>query len=87
MEIGEKKEKGAILKVAEEWDHDNELQIDILNEVLPDASIWLTKEEVKKLIQHLISVFPCSQTIDEAYLTSKLNESDPSKRWYPTDEI
>lgn len=30
---------------------------------------------------------PCSQTIDEAYLTSKLNESDPSKRWYPTGKI
>lgn len=60
MEIGEKKDKninkGAILKVADEWDHDNELEIDILSEILPDASIWLTKEEVKKLIQHLISV-------------------------------
>ena len=33
------------------------------------------------------NAIPCSQTIDEAYLTSKLNESDPSKRWYPTDTI
>ena len=30
---------------------------------------------------------PCSTTIDEAFLTGKLNESDPSKRWYPTDKI
>lgn len=30
---------------------------------------------------------PCTQTIDEAYLTSKLNETDPSKRWYPTGKI
>ena len=30
---------------------------------------------------------PCSQTIDEAFLTDKLNEADPSKRWYPTDKI
>ena len=30
---------------------------------------------------------PCSQTIDETFLTQKLNESDPSKRWYPTDKI
>ena len=33
------------------------------------------------------NAIPCSQTIDEAYLTEKLNESDPSKRWYPTDTI
>ena len=33
------------------------------------------------------NAIPCSQTIDEAYLTSKLNEADPSKRWYPTDKI
>ena len=30
---------------------------------------------------------PCSQTIDETFLTGKLNEADPSKRWYPTDKI
>ena len=30
---------------------------------------------------------PCTQTIDEAYLTSKLNETDSSKRWYPTGKI
>jgi len=29
----------------------------------------------------------CSDVIDEAYLTAKLNEADPSKRWYPTDKI
>ena len=33
------------------------------------------------------NAIPCSQTIDETYLTSKLNEADPSKRWYPTDKI
>lgn len=33
------------------------------------------------------NAIPCSQTIDEAFLTEKLNEADPSKRWYPTDKI
>ena len=33
------------------------------------------------------NAIPCSQTIDEAFLTEKLNEDDPSKRWYPTDKI
>jgi len=30
---------------------------------------------------------PCNQTIDEAFLTEKLNEADSSKRWYPTGKI
>ncbi len=30
---------------------------------------------------------PCNTTIDETFLTGKLNEADPSKRWYPTDKI
>jgi len=33
------------------------------------------------------NAIPCSQTIDQAYLTDKLNETDPSKRWFPTDSI
>jgi hypothetical protein len=33
------------------------------------------------------NAIPCSQTVDEAFLTDKLNEADPSKRWYPTDKI
>jgi len=33
------------------------------------------------------NAIPCNQTIDSAFLTGKLNESDPSKRWYPTDKI
>ena len=28
-----------------------------------------------------------SDTIDTAYITAKLNEADPTKRWYPSDRI
>jgi len=33
------------------------------------------------------NAIPCSQTIDQDFLNEKLNEADPSKRWYPTDKI
>lgn len=30
---------------------------------------------------------PCNTVVDAAYVTAKLNEADPSKRWYPSDDL
>ena len=44
------------LEVGTEFDQDQELEITILNNDGDDTSIWLKKEEVKRLIEHLQNV-------------------------------
>ena len=44
------------LEVGSRFDKDQDLEITILNNVGDDSSVWLNKEEVKRLIKHLINV-------------------------------
>ena len=44
------------LEVGTEFDIEQALEITILNNDGDDASVWLNKEEVKRLIEHLINV-------------------------------
>lgn len=44
------------LEVDTEFDQEQELEVTILNNYGDDASIWLNKEEVKRLIEHLQNV-------------------------------
>ena len=43
------------LWVAEKFDEEKELEIDIIGGILDDRSIWLNKEQVKELIQVLLN--------------------------------
>ena len=43
------------LRVAEKFDEEKELEIDIIGGYLDDRSIWLNKEQVKELIQVLLN--------------------------------
>jgi hypothetical protein len=43
------------LRVAEKFDEEKELEIDIIGGTLDDRSIWLNKEQVKELIQVLLN--------------------------------
>jgi hypothetical protein len=43
------------LWVAEKFDEEKELEIDIIGGTLDDRSIWLNKEQVKELIQVLLN--------------------------------
>lgn len=44
------------LEVGTEFDHEQELELTILNSDSDDTSVWLNKEEVKLLISHLLNV-------------------------------
>lgn len=44
------------LEVGTRFDKDQDLEITILNNDGDAASVWLNKEEVKRLIKHLINV-------------------------------
>jgi hypothetical protein len=44
------------LEVGTEFDQEQELELTILNSDGDDTSVWLTKEEVKRLIEHLQNV-------------------------------
>lgn len=44
------------LEVGTEFDKDQDLELTIFNSDFNDASIWLNKEEVKRLIEHLQNV-------------------------------
>ena len=44
------------LEVGTDFDQDQELEITILNNDGGDTSVWLNKEEVKRLIEHLQNV-------------------------------
>ena len=44
------------LEIATEFDEDKELEVTILSGYWNDLSVWLTKEEVKRLIEHLQNV-------------------------------
>lgn len=44
-----------VLEVSDKFDEEKEIEIDILSPQ-GDRSIWLTKEEVKRLIEHLVNV-------------------------------
>ena len=55
MKIYKKDFNDCILEVSDKFDHDNEIEIDILSPE-GDRSIWLTKEQVKKLIENLVNV-------------------------------
>jgi len=47
---------GKELEVGIEFDIDKELELTILNEDGADVSVWLSKEEVKRLIEHLQTI-------------------------------
>ena len=55
MKIDRTAYNDSILEVSDKFDGDNEIEIDILNPE-GDRSIWLTKEEVKRLVSHLVNV-------------------------------
>jgi hypothetical protein len=44
------------LELGTEFDKEEELELTILNSDGDDTSVWLTKEEVKRLIEHLQNV-------------------------------
>ena len=44
------------LEVGTEFDHEQELELTILDNDGDDTSVWLNKEEVKRLIEHLQNV-------------------------------
>ena len=44
------------LEVGTEFDKQQALEITILNNNGDDTSIWLNKEDIKRLIEHLINV-------------------------------
>lgn len=44
------------LEVGTDFDQELELEITILNNDGDDTSVWLNKEEVKRLIEHLKNV-------------------------------
>jgi hypothetical protein len=45
------------LEIGTEFDQEQELEITILNDYDDDTSVWLNKEEVKRLIEHLQKMF------------------------------
>jgi hypothetical protein len=44
------------LEIGNKFDEDQELEFTILNKDGDDTSVWLTKEEVKRFIEHLQNV-------------------------------
>lgn len=44
------------LEIGTEFDHEQELELTILNNYGDDTSVWLNKEQVKRLIEHLQNV-------------------------------
>jgi hypothetical protein len=44
------------LEIGTEFDQEQELELTMLDNVGGDASVWLNKEEVKRLIEHLQNV-------------------------------
>jgi hypothetical protein len=56
MQIDKRDTNDSILEIADALDEDGELEIDILSAHSADLSVWLTKDEIKQLITHLISV-------------------------------
>ena len=44
------------LEIGTEFDQEEELELTILNSDGVDTSVWLKKEEVKRLIEHLQNV-------------------------------
>ena len=55
MEIDKRDFNDCTLQVSDKFDVEKEIEIDILSP-RGDRSIWLTKEEVKRLIDHLVNV-------------------------------
>ena len=55
MKIDRMNFNNSILEVSNKFDEENEIEIDILNP-MGDRSIWLTRKEVKQLIDHLVNV-------------------------------
>lgn len=56
MQIDRRNYNDSILEVSDEFDEETEIKIEILSSHGDDRSIWLTKEEVKSLINHLVNV-------------------------------
>jgi len=48
--------EGKELEIAEDFDAEKELEVTILDKYNNDASIWLTKPQVKRMIEHLVNV-------------------------------
>ncbi len=44
------------LEVGEEFDAEKELELTILDKNNDDCSVWLTKRQIKRLIEHLVNV-------------------------------
>lgn len=55
MKIDRRDFNDCILEVSGNFDEEKEIEIDILSPQ-GDRSIWLTKEDVKRLIEHLVNV-------------------------------
>jgi len=56
MEIDKTDFNDSILEVSDKFDEDKEVEISITGSKFYDRSVWLTKEEVKRLIDHLVNV-------------------------------
>jgi hypothetical protein len=50
--------QGKELEIAEYFDDDKELEVTILdkNKFHNDSSLWLTKPQIKRMIEHLVNV-------------------------------
>ncbi len=44
------------LQLGEHFDDEKELELTILDKNNNDSSVWLTKRQIKRLIEHLVSV-------------------------------
>lgn len=44
------------LEVGDEFDAEKELEVTILDNNNDDVSVWLTKPQVKRMIEHLVNV-------------------------------
>ena len=55
MKIDRRDYNDCILHVSDKLDEEKEIEIDILSPQ-GNRSIWLTKEEIKRLIEHLVNV-------------------------------
>ena len=44
------------LEVGDEFDTEKELEVTILDKNNNDVSVWLTKRQVKRMVEHLVNV-------------------------------
>lgn len=44
------------LELGDEFDAEKELELTILDKNNDDVSVWLTKQQIKRMIEHLVNV-------------------------------